>query len=278
MIDGGIITGALIAGALAGGASYFGQQSANAANRELAGAANATSAAIADADRRDNLTYFKAQQDFQEIMSNTAYRRAMADMRLAGLNPILAADRGGATTPSGGSRPQTNMPHMEVPTMQNALGPAVSSAMQSANAIMGIQKTAADIDQVQAATKLHEADAHRSNMQAGLAAAETATTQQREQLNRTLVQTEIERQAQLRAESALASARTATEYDVRERHRGETAAAIARANRDSVEAAQRERYGPPGRISSTVGGASQSLESIVNGNNPLIRRFMESVR
>lgn len=271
----GILATAAIAG---GGLSYMGAQSTNSANRALAAGANATSAAIADADRRDNLTYFKAQQDFQEIMSNTAYRRAMADMKLAGLNPILAADRGGATTPSGGSRPQTSMPHFDVPTMQNALGPAVSSAMQSANAVMGLQKTAADIDQVQAATKLHEADAHRSNMQAGLAAAETATTQQREQLNRTMVQTEIERQAQLRAESALASARTATEGELQHRHRGETAAAIARANRDSVEAAQRERYGPPGRISATVGGASQSIESIVNGNNPLIRRFLESVR
>lgn len=82
----------------------------------IAGGIGAHSAASLNEQRID---LAREQMDFQERMSNTAYQRAMADMRKAGLNPILSARLGGASTP-GGAQPQV----LSLPAVQG-----MSSAM-----------------------------------------------------------------------------------------------------------------------------------------------------
>lgn len=55
----------------------------------------------------------REQMAWQEYMSNTAHQREVQDLREAGLNPILSARYGGASTPSG-TMPVVSNPYKDV--------------------------------------------------------------------------------------------------------------------------------------------------------------------
>jgi len=107
----------------------------------------------------------RKNRKWQEYMSNTAYQRAMKDMELAGLNPMLAYMQGGASTPSGATAQQQNP--------ASGVGEILSNS-----ALKASQKDAAEasIDVMQTQSAKNTADADLAMAQTDATRSQTTGT------------------------------------------------------------------------------------------------------
>lgn len=116
-----------------------------------------------------NVRLNRENRDWQERMSNTAYQRAVADMRAAGLNPSLMFSHGG---------PESS-PANTAPTVSNPMARGVQFATSAIDAINSSRQAAAQVAKTRAetATEMLRPDLVRGQT-AGAAAAAMASRAQ----------------------------------------------------------------------------------------------------
>lgn len=151
----------LLTGLVTGGASLLGSMFSSSTS-----ASNTQAQIAAQQDMQAHTEQFNAEQaglnrQFQEQMSNTAFQRSRQDAMQAGLNPMVLAGMGGASTPSGSSA-SVSTPSVPMPQNSHPLagvGDAVGKAVNGAIALKTYDKMTEEIANLQATQAKTSAEA-----------------------------------------------------------------------------------------------------------------------
>lgn len=118
-----------------------------------------------------NVGLNRENRSWMAEMSNTSYQRAVNDMQLAGLNPMLAYSQGGASTPTNAA-----------PVVQNKIGGALAGAAQGAQVVQALEQvsnTAAQTENVKAQTDKVRSETLEKEINSARAWAELFLTHER---------------------------------------------------------------------------------------------------